>query len=164
MAKKKDPSLDTFYWFSRSQSPLPISRWNFSEKGVFGRVLPAEMGRKGGSFGVASSGSIVLQLMIEKDNALLGTIPLVGPSQSPLPIDGKMTRKARRFEEREGETRTKNRSSGIATTGSIVLQTMMEEIDPSPATIHSPYLLLLPLPTVEGENAVFAVFGRLKSP
>jgi len=34
MAKKKDPSVDSFHWFSRSQSSLPILRLNYGEKGI----------------------------------------------------------------------------------------------------------------------------------
>jgi len=49
------------------------------------------MSRKDSSFGVASTGSIALQPMADVDETVSGAVPAVSPSQSPLPIDGKMT-------------------------------------------------------------------------
>jgi len=56
MAKKNDLSVGNFYWFSLSQSPLPILRLNYGENGFSGVFY--QLKRKGGLFEVAFSSSM----------------------------------------------------------------------------------------------------------
>jgi len=80
-----------------------------------------------GSLENALSGLIVFDAMVENKKHSYGHFTCFTESQSSLPVDGK----SGRFEETEHETRTKNGSSGIATSGWIVLGTLSDTNKPN---------------------------------
>jgi len=66
--------------------------------------------------------------------------------------------KSSRFEKIKDARTMKNGSSGIASSGSIVLETLVETNKPSHDPFYCLNLLISPLPTLEAEKGVFDVF------
>jgi len=90
----KNPSLDTVYCFSALISPLPVFLWKKCRKPGFRRGVLAKATMTERSFGDAVSLNMVLDAMLEEYKQLYEPSLWVSHSQSPLPVDGKVLRKA----------------------------------------------------------------------
>jgi len=130
-------------------SPLPVELRALGRKRRFRRVLPAKTTTTEASFGGAASSTIVIDTMAEKRQYSCESFPLVGQSQSSLPVDMKTSR----FEVVKAGTTIKKGSFGAALSLAIELGAMAETNQTSLVTFYTINPLKSPLREIMAEHA-----------